>query len=60
MYEFAPISERIAALREKKEKADSAGYHLESERTRIYTQYYRDHEEEHPVLKRARALYAWC
>ena len=42
------------------EAADSAGYHLESERTRIYTQYYRDHEEEHPVLKRARALYAWC
>jgi formate C-acetyltransferase len=30
------------------------------ERTKIYTDYYKAHEAEHPALKRAGALYEWC
>ncbi len=33
---------------------------VNSERTKIYTDYYKAHENQWPLLKRAGALYAWC
>ena len=63
MFEWAPISKNIQVLLDKRRKSNLAGGHsvvLDSERTRIYTDYYKAHEAEHPILKRAHCLYEWA
>ena len=53
-FEFAPISDRIARIREKRSIFTSGvGMSINSERTKIYTDYYKAHENEYPILKRA-------
>ena len=60
MFQFAPISDRIKHIREKRD-AFTGGRHMtiNAERTQIYTNYYKTHENEFPILKRAGALYNW-
>ena len=59
-FEFAPISERIQRIREKRSIFTSGyGMSINAERTKIYTDYYKAHENEYPLLKRAGALLAW-
>ncbi|SHI18749.1 formate C-acetyltransferase [Sporobacter termitidis DSM 10068] len=53
------ISERILGLKAKRERINR-DLHLNIERNRIITEYYKAHENEYPVLKRAGYLYAWC
>ena len=54
-----PVSARIKKLQEKREWGNK---HLRfnTERNRIITEYYKTHEYEYPVLKRAGYLYEWC
>jgi pyruvate formate-lyase/glycerol dehydratase family glycyl radical enzyme len=61
MFEFAPVSDRIRRIREKKD-IFTGGIHvtINSERTEIYTGYCRAHDNEYPILKRAGALKTWC
>lgn len=54
-----PISERIQKLKAKRECINK-DMRLNFERNRIITDYYRNHENEYPVLKRAGFLYEWC
>ena len=45
--EFAPLSERVRRIREKRNLFTSGiGMSMNSERTRIYTDYYKAHENE--------------
>ena len=61
MFQFAPVSERIRRIRGKKDVFTSGKYMtLNAERTKIYTDYCRNHDNEYPILKRAGALKAWC
>lgn len=61
MFQFAPMSERIQAIRAKRDAFSSGKFmSINSERTEIYTNYYKTHENEFPILKRAGALYTWC
>ena len=43
MFQFAPISDRIQKLREKREWANRGHVHMDGERTKIYTDYYKTH-----------------
>ena len=61
MFMFAPVSERIADLREKRDVFTCGGdMTINSERTKIYTDYYKANENEFPILKRAGAFLTWC
>ena len=60
MFAFAPISPRIKALDEKRQWQNNGHMVIDSERTRIYTEYYKAHEEEPNNLKRAHCLYQWA
>ena len=60
MYKTAPISPRIARIKEMRKEHDNGNVALCGERTKIYTDYYKSHESELPALKRAGALYSWC
>jgi pyruvate formate-lyase/glycerol dehydratase family glycyl radical enzyme len=61
MFQFAPITDRIRRIREKKDVFTGGKYMtINSERTKIYTDYCRAHDNEFPILKRAGALYTWC
>lgn len=61
MFAFSPISDRIARIREKRDVFTSGrDMSINSERTEIYTDYYKTHENEFPLLKRAGALKTWC
>ncbi|MDR1589803.1 MAG: hypothetical protein LBS51_06375 [Oscillospiraceae bacterium] len=60
MFTFEPLSGRIEALRKKRAEANDGNIWLDAERTKIYTDYYREHENEYPILKRAGAVYEWC
>ncbi len=61
MFQFAPVSDRIRRTRAKKDVFTSGKYMtMNAERTKIYTDYCRAHDNEYPVLKRAGALKAWC
>ena len=33
---------------------------INTERTKIYTDYYKTHPAEYPILKRAGCIYDWC
>ena len=54
-----PVSPEIQRLREKREQSNR-NLRLNTERNRIITEYYKTHEYEYPVLKRAGYLYEWC
>ncbi|NMA25858.1 MAG: hypothetical protein GX936_09370, partial [Clostridiales bacterium] len=61
MFQFAPVSDRIRRIREKKDVFTGGKYMtINSERTKIYTDYCRAHDNEYPILKRAGALKTWC
>ena len=61
MFEFAPISDRIKAIRAKRDAFTGGKYMtINSERTRLYTEYYKAHENEYPLMKRAGALLYWA
>jgi formate C-acetyltransferase len=61
MFQFAPVSDRIRRIRAKKDVFTSGKYMtLNTERTKIYTDYCRAHDNEYPILKRAGALKTWC
>jgi formate C-acetyltransferase len=61
MFQFAPISERIKRIRKKRDAFTGGKFmSINSERTKIYTDYYKAHEGEFPLLKRAGALQTWC
>ncbi len=60
-FQFAPVSDRIRRIRARKDVFTSGKYMtLNAERTKIYTDYCRAHDNEYPILKRAGALKAWC
>ncbi|MDR2531191.1 MAG: hypothetical protein LBC65_06590 [Oscillospiraceae bacterium] len=54
-----PVSERIRTIQEKRKQINK-GLRLNVERNRIITEYYKAHDNEHPILKRAGYLYEWC
>ncbi len=59
--QIAPVSEKIQALLDKRSRANRENaLPLNTERTRLYTEYYKAHENQFPLLKRAGALYNWC
>ena len=61
MFQFLPVSDRIQKIREKRDVFTSGrDMKINSERTEIYTNYYKNHENEFPLLKRAGALKEWC
>lgn len=60
MFEFPEYSSRIQKLVDKRKWADKGHQRLNTERTIIYTDYYKSHLTEYPILKRAGALKAWC
>lgn len=53
-----PISLRVAGLKEKRKRINH-DLHLDFERNRIITEYYKTHKNEYPILKRAGFLYTW-
>ena len=54
MFKFAPVSDRIKRIREKRDIFTGGRYMtINAERTKIYTDYYKQHENEFPILKRA-------
>ena len=55
-----PVSPRIERLAEKRRKVRAGLVQLNVERSVLYTDYYRKHEAQYPVLKRAGAMYHWC
>ena len=60
-FQFAPVSERIAKMREKRDAFTQGKLiTINTERTKIYTDYYRDHPNEHPLLKRSGAVLYWA
>lgn len=61
MFQFAPMSDRIKRIRGRRD-AFTCGRNMtiNSERTKIYTDYYKAHKNEYPILKRAGAFYTWC
>ena len=61
MFQFAPVSDRITRIRTKRDVFTSGrDMTINSERTKIYTDYYKAHENEFPLLKRSGALLEWC
>ena len=60
MIQWPEITERIAKIREEK-NAFTQGKNItfNTERIKLYTEYYKAHEAEHPLLKRAGAMYYW-
>lgn len=55
----APVSPRIQALLDKRARAYK-NTPFNTERTRLYTEYYKAHENQYPLKKRAGALYHWA
>jgi formate C-acetyltransferase len=61
VFQFAPVTERIARIREKRDAFTQGKLiTINTERTKIYTDYYREHPAEHPLLKRSGALLEWA
>ncbi|MDR0818476.1 MAG: hypothetical protein LBN43_02735 [Oscillospiraceae bacterium] len=61
MFQFAPMTDRIRNIREKRDVFRSGrNMTLNTERTKLYTDYYKAHENELPVLKRSGALKNWA
>ncbi len=60
MFSASPVSPRISRIKEKRREHDDGHVMLCAERTKIYTDYCKTHEAQHPLLLRAGALYEWC
>ncbi|MDR2502091.1 MAG: hypothetical protein LBC78_02445 [Oscillospiraceae bacterium] len=61
MFQFSPVSDRIQKIRSKRDVFTGGKLmSINSERTKLYTDYYKAHENEFPILKRAGALKNWC
>ncbi|MDR1299830.1 MAG: pyruvate formate lyase family protein, partial [Oscillospiraceae bacterium] len=61
MLQWSAVSERIARLREEKDAfSQGKNISLNTERTRLFTDYYRAHGNEHPLLRRSGAIYEWA
>ena len=61
MFSFAPVSDRIQYLRKKRDAFTQGNLiRINTERTKIYTDYYKTHPTEHPMLKRSGALLEWA
>ena len=61
VFSFAPVSPRIQALRRKRDAFTQGNLiKINTERTKIYTDYYKTHPTEHPLLKRSGALLTWA
>ncbi|MDR1217705.1 MAG: hypothetical protein LBJ99_03855, partial [Oscillospiraceae bacterium] len=61
MFEWTPVSDRIAAIRARKDGFfRGERITVNTERTQLYTDYCREHDNEHPLLKRAGALLYWA
>ena len=61
MFQFAPVSDRIKRIREKRDMfTQGRDITINTERTKIYTDYYKSHPNEYPLLKRAGALLDWA
>jgi formate C-acetyltransferase len=54
-----PLTERIQVLKAKRARINK-DLHLNFERNRILTDYFRTHMKQYPVLKKAGFLYQWC
>ena len=60
-FKFAPVTDRIARLREDRDAFTKGELiTINTERTKIYTDYYRAHPNEHPLLKRSGAVLQWA
>ena len=60
MVRFPDISPRIARIRKEKDAIiQGKNLFLNTERTKLYTEYYRTHLYEHPLMLRAGAMYYW-
>ncbi|MCL2124526.1 MAG: hypothetical protein FWH33_00875 [Oscillospiraceae bacterium] len=61
VFEFAPVSERIARMREKRDAFTQGKLiTINTERTKLYTEYYKAHPNEFPLLKRSGAVLYWA
>ena len=60
-FQFAPVSDKIAKMREKRDAFTQGKLiTINTERTKLYTDYYRAHPGEHPLLKRSGAVLYWA
>ena len=60
-FQFAPVSERIQRMREKRDAFTQGKLiTINTERTKLYTEYYKTHATEHPLLRRAGAVLYWA
>ncbi len=60
MFEWPVVSARIARIRQEKDAfAQGKNITLNTERTKLYTDYYKTHMHEHPLMRRAGAMYHW-
>jgi formate C-acetyltransferase len=57
MFTFSPVSARVSRIRARYRETTPR---FSSERPRIITEFYKTHETEHPILKRAKCMYAIC
>jgi pyruvate formate-lyase/glycerol dehydratase family glycyl radical enzyme len=57
MFLFSPVTDRVTRIRERYRITTPK---FSSERPRIITEFYKAHETEHSLLKRAKCLYAIC
>ncbi len=57
MFSFTPVSDRVARIRDRYRITIPK---FSSERPRIITEFYKAHETEHSMLKRAKCMYEIC
>ena len=61
IFQFAPVTDRIARMRDKRDAFTQGGLiTINTERTQLCTDYYRANPGEHPLLKRAGAVLHWA
>ena len=60
-FQFAPVTDRIARMREKRDAFTQGELiTINTERTKLYTDYYRNHMNEHALLRRSGAVKYWA
>jgi formate C-acetyltransferase len=55
-----PVSPRIQALLDRRTRTNKSNTPFNTKRTRLYTEYYKAHENQYPIKKRAGALKHWA